>query len=43
MQMHNPRNLVLLEGMAWSLLFGVVAKVELVFVWALTLEVMKVL
>ena len=40
MQMHNPKNLILLEGILWSLLFGVVAKLELVVVWALTLELM---
>lgn len=42
MQMHNPKNLILLEGILWSLVFGIVAKVELVVVWAMTLEVMKV-
>lgn len=41
MQMHNPKNLILLEGMLWALVFGIVAKVELVVVWAMTIEVMR--
>jgi hypothetical protein len=41
MNMHDQKNLILLEGILWSLVFGIVAKLELVVVAKLTLELMK--
>jgi hypothetical protein len=39
--MNNPRQLIFVEGMLWALLFGIAAKVEIVFVWAIVMELRR--